>query len=137
MPTDGDQAQPADAADAAQPAHQADQVDRDPAAPADTAQPAAPADTAQPADQEASEADGDTDRLTDDDEAAASKCKSASTGPVDIMAIPMPVTHKHPSMRLKKDPDSYHDPSYPDANQSRMNRARFDRWFHVLSIEYL
>ena len=114
MPTDGDQAQPADtAAHLQQPADQEASV-------------AAPA----VADQEASEADGDTDQLTDDE------CKSASTGPVDIMAIPMPVTHKHPSMRLKKDPDSYHDPSYPDANQSRMNRARFDRWFQVLSIEY-
>ena len=117
MPTDGDQAQPADtAAHLQQPADQEASV-------------AAPA----VADQEASEADGDTDQLTDDE------CKSASTGPVDIMAIPMPVTHKHPSMRLKKDPDSYHDPSYPDANQSRMNRARFDRWFqvfHRVSIDY-
>ena len=114
MPTDGYQAQPADTA-----AHL-----QQPAAPAVADQEASVAAPAV-ADQEASEADGDTDQLTDDE------CKSASTGPVDIMAIPMPVTHKHPSMRLKKDPDSYHDPSYPDANQSRMNRARFDRWFQV------
>ena len=133
MPTDGEPAQPADAADAAdtaahlqQPADQEASV----AVPAVADQEASMAVPAV-ADQEASEADGDTDQLTDDE------CKSASTGPVDIMAIPMPVTHKHPSMRLKKDPDSYHDPSYPDANQSRMNRARFDRWFQVLSIDYL
>jgi hypothetical protein len=62
----------------------------------------------------------DTAKLTDGDAA------------VDIMAIPIPIRHTDPSSSLKKDHGSYHDPSYPDVNQVRKNRARFDRWYQVL-----